>query len=387
MNFMAGINIGGKEVRKFPEKIVEVLKQTPINWIRVHMLPNRKLNEPLSEKGQRGHTYLDGINYLCRNGYNIIAPLEVGDQKNTGPVLFDDLDKFIEESYFYAACASKQISKIIEEHHRQVIFGIENEIEPKSWILQSLPGIGWRASPESWVIQALDENLRYRRLNNILKGIKDTNSSAKTMTNINAEDPRVFLDSFWSFWGELYKYYPVPKKHSIVLDDIDWKETIDWHRELLRIKNNLKVDYVGLDNYPNYIKKYPVYGLETGPKITEAKRLSGRQVLNTEFGYTTYRTRFGRLRFAFLGLDSGPQMQLQYFKNSLGSIENSPSIGTFPWLLFSDPHFSDPSQRGNPEQENYFGLMQMDRKDNLETSPSFDYYLKWLTRRLGSQRS
>jgi hypothetical protein len=374
MNFMAGINIGGHEVREFPDKIVEVLKQTPINWIRVHALPNRRL----SEEGDRGLTYLDGINCLCRNGYNIIAPLEVGYQGNTGTVLSDDLDKFIENSYFHAACASRQIAKIAEEHRRQVIFGIENEIEPKSWILQSLPGIGWRASLVTWVIQALDVNLKYRRLNNILKGVLDTNSGAKTMTNINAEDPRVFLD-------RLEKCFPVLKKHSIVLDDKDWKPIIDWHTELLHIKDYLDVDYVGLDNYSNYIKKYPVCGCEIGPKTTEAARLSGKQVLNPEFGYTTYRTFFGNLLFVFLRRPSASQMQRQFFENSLGSIENSPSIGTFPWVLFSHPDPDEPPPR--PKQEPYFGLTQMDEKGKLKKSLAFDYYVKWLTRMQGSQRS
>jgi hypothetical protein len=376
MNFMAGINIGGHEVREFPDKIVEVLKQTPINWIRVHALPNRWL----SEKGESGLTYLDGINCLCRNGYNIIAPLEVGYKENTGTVLSDYLDKFIENSYFYAACASKQISKIIEEHSRQVIFGVENEIDPKSWILQSLPRIGWRGTFETWLIQAWDVKLKYRRLNNILKGILDTNSGAKTMTNINAEDPRIFVDSIWD---ELYKCSPVLKKHSIMLDDL-YGKLIDWHRELLHIKNNLDVDYVGLDNYSNYIKKYPVHGFETGEKITEAARLLGKEVLNAEFGYTTYRTFFKNRLFNFFRRPSASQMQLQFFKNSLGSIKNSPSIGTFPWVLFSDPN---PKCPPNPKQECCFGLTQMDREEKLKKSPSFTYYVKWLTRMPRSQRS
>jgi len=125
-----------------------------------------------------------------------------------------------------------------------------------------------------------------------------------------------------------------------------------------------------------------VRGRETGPKITEAARLSGKQVLNAEFGYTTYRTRFRKLLFFFLRRPSALQMQLQFFSNSLDSIENSPSIGTFPWVLFSDP-----CRRGNPEQENYFGLIQMDEEGKFKTNPSFTYYLGWLTRTLGSQRS
>ena len=378
---MAGINIGGYEVREFPDKIVEDLKQTPINWIRVHLLPNRHL----SEKSDTSYlTYLDGINYLCRNGYNIIAPLEVGVEENTGTVWSYHLDKFIEESYFDAECASKQISKIIEEHHRQVIFGVENEIDFKSWILQSFPGIGWRKSFITWAIQALDVNLKYRRLKNILKGILDTNSGAKTMTNVNAEDPRVFVDSIRN---ELKKRSPVLKKHSIELDDIyekliDW----DWHTELKEIKKRLDVDYVGLDNYSNYIKKYPARGSETGGKITEAASLSGKQVLNAEFGYTTYR-RFLRDRFfTFLGRPSASEMQRQFFENSLRSIENSPSIGTFPWVLLRYRPVP-PNDPPNPKQECCFGLIQEDKEGEWKTMPSFTYYLEWLTRRLESQRS
>jgi hypothetical protein len=389
MNFMAGINIGGKEVRKFPDEIVKVLKHTPINWIRVHSLPNRKL---LEKEKKNVRTYLDGINHLCRNGYNIIAPLEVGYKENTDIVRFDDLDKFIEESYDHAACASRQIAKIAEEHHRQVIFGIENEIEPKSWILQSLPGIGWRASVKTWVTQALNVDLKYKRLNNILDGILDTNPGAKTMTNVNAEDPRVFVDSFWD---ELYKCSPELKKHSIVLDDI-YRVPIDWQTELLHIKERLDVDYVGLDNYSNYIKKYPVYGSETGGKVTEAASLSGKQVLNAEFGYTTYRTFFKKRLFNLFQRPSAPEMQRLFFENSLRSIENPrKSMGTFPWVLFSDPDPDcpptptdpDPDCSPSPKQECCFGLTQLDGKGNLKTSPAFDYYVNWLTRMAESQRS
>jgi hypothetical protein len=383
MNFMAGINVGGWEVRRFPDEIVEVLKHTPINWIRVHALPNRKLSiiDDASEK-----TYLDGINYLCRNGYNIIAPLEVGYELNTGTVPFDGLEEFIERSYDHAKTASDQIAKIAEEHHRQVIFGIENEIDPKSWILQSLPFIAWRRPFATWVELAVNVDRKYRRLNNILKGIRERNSGAKTMTNVNAEDirirPKYYPRILDSIWDKLNKYSRELKEHSIVLDDINGK-LIDWHTELLRIKEKLNVDYVGLDNYSNYIKKYPVYGFETGEKITEAKRLSGKEVLNAEFGYTTYRTPFKRLLFTFLQRPSALEMQLNFFENSLGSIEDSPSrsIGTFPWVLFSDP-----DKRGNPEQENYFGLTQM-KEGEMIKSPAFTYYLEWLTRRLESQRS
>jgi hypothetical protein len=384
MNFMAGINVGGWEVRRFPDEIVKVLKHTPINWIRVHHLPNRKLSEMDNASDK---TYLDGINYLCRNGYNIIAPLEVGTKENTDTVPFDGLDKFIELSYDHAKSASHQIAKIAEEHHRQVIFGIENEIDPKSWILQSLPGIGWRGTFATWVELAVNVDRKYERLNNILKGIRDTNSGAKTMTNVNAEDPRIrpkyYARILDSIWDKLDKYSRELKEHSIVLDDI-YGKLIDWHTELLRIKDKLDVDYVGLDNYSNYIKKYPVYGFETGEKITEAERLSGKQVLNAEFGYTTYRTPFRELLFFFLQRPSAPEMQRQFFENSLRSIEDSPSrsIGTFPWVLFSDPT----DHRGNPEQENYFGLTEM-KKGNMTKSPAFTYYLEWLTRRLGSQRS
>jgi hypothetical protein len=381
MDFMAGINVGGWEVRRFPDEIVEVLKHTPINWIRVHALPNRKLSK-IDDATE--YTYLDGINYLCRNGYNIIAPLEVGYELNTGNVPFDGLDEFIEESYGYAKSASHQITKIAEEHHRQVIFGIENEIDPKSWILQSLPFIGWRGTFATWVELAVNVDRKYERLNNILKGIRDANSGAKTMTNVNAEDPRIrpkyyprILDSIWD---KLDKYSRELKEHSIVLDDIFGK-LIDWHTELLHIKDKLDVDYVGLDNYSNYIKKYPVYGFETGEKITEAESLSGKEVLNAEFGYTTYRTPFKRLLFTFLRRPSASEMQRKFFENSLGSIAPSRSIGTFPWVLFSDP-----DHRGNPEQENYFGLTQME-EGQMTRSPSFTYYLEWLTRRLESQRS
>ncbi|MBI4257656.1 MAG: hypothetical protein HY619_01750 [Thaumarchaeota archaeon] len=363
-SFMAGMNIAGNDVRDYPEKIVELLQPTPIRWIRVHAFPTRSLEE----SGPTGLNYLQTIEHLCKNGFNILAPIEVGYIENIGSVAIADLDKFIEASYQESYKACKKISEVVRRTGRELIFGIENEIDVKSWILQALPGIGWRASFEAWVQQAVDFNLKYKRLNNILKGANDADPEAKTMTNIVAEDVRVFIEDFRR---ELAKYSALLKQHSILAEEIP-DDLIDWKVELKHLKENLKVDYVGLDNYANWIIKYPVYGQETGSKVREAEKLAGRPVFNPEFGYTTYRTLFERALFWILRRSSASEMQLQFYRNTLGSLEETSSIGTFPWVLFTHP-----DRPASPRQEAYFGLYKMSH-GNLTKEPAFDYYVEWL---------
>ena len=366
-DFMAGINVEGDDVREFPKTVSEILKPTPVRWIRVHLLRNRSLDE----EGPTGLTYLDGIDYLCKEGYNIVAPIEVGYKANIGTIPFSELDRFIENSYHESLTASKKISEVVRKHGRQLIFGIENEIDSKAWITQSLPGIEWRAGFETWVKLALDMKLKYKRLNNILKGALDADSDAKTMTNIVAEDLRVF---FSNFWYNLDRYSSILKSYSLSLDDVT-DEVIDWQVELKYLKDNLDINYIGVDNYANWITKYPIYGHETGTKVMEAEKLTGKPIFNTEFGYTTYRTFFEKLLSTILRTPSASEMQLQFLENSLRSIEKSPSIGTFPWVLISHPY-----RPANPQQESYFGLIKMDSKSQLQRSPAFDYYIEWLRR-------
>lgn len=363
--FLRGINIEGNDVRDFPEKIVEILKPTPISWIRVHLLPTRRLDE----KSKNGISYLNGIEYLCKNGYNILAPIDVGYESNVGTICHDDLDKFVEESYDKSNTACKKISEIVEKYDQKIIFGIENEIDPKAWILQSLPGIKWRAQFETWTKQALDSKLKYKRLNNILNGAHDANPDAKTMTNIVAEDLRVF---FSNFSDELSKFSTVLDRYSLSIEHL-LDKAIDWKKELRDIRDNLNVDFIGLDNYANWILKYPIYGNEIGMKVDEAKKITAKPVINAEFGYTTYRTFFGNFLFILLGRPSASKMQLEFFQNSLQSIKNSSSVGTFPWVLFSHPY-----RPTTPQQESYFGLIKMDKKGMLQKEYSWEYYVKWL---------
>jgi hypothetical protein len=368
-SFFAGINIEGDDVRGFSEKIVKILKSTPINWIRIHHLRNRSLEE----KNQDGITYLDGIEYLCKNGYNILAPIEVGYKKNVGNVDFDSLDKFVDEAYEQSYESSKKISKIVEKYNTQIMFGIENEIDQKAWILQAIPGIAWRANLETWVKQSIDYKLKYKRLNNIRRGILDANPSAKIMTNIVAEDIRVF---FHDFYNEIKKITTLLGHDSDHIEKA-YDNMIDWKTELKYIKKELEVDYIGLDNYANWIMKYPIYGEEIGGKVFEALELSGKPIINAEFGYTTYRTFVGKFVFNLCQRPSASDMQLEFFQKSLQSIEDSPSIGTFPWVLLSHPHI-----RAVPQQESYFGLIKMNPKDQLKREPAFDYYIKWLKRKI-----
>lgn len=365
-NFLAGMNVTGDDVRRAPEQVAELLNPTPIRWLRIHTLPNRTLEE----EGPAGHTYLDGIEYLCKNGYNIMAPIEVGYSVNVGSIASQDLEKFVEDSYQESFKASKKISEVAQKYDRQVIFCIENEIDIKSWILQALPGIGWRAPFDTWAKQALDFDLKYKRLNNILQGTKDAAPDAKTLANVVAEDLRVF---FSSFREEIERYSSVLEKQSIRIKDIT-DEALDWKVELKHLKENLKVDYVGIDTYANWVLKYPVYGQETGSKVKEAAELTGKPVLNAEFGYTTYRTFVESIFFPLLGRPPASQMQLQFFKNTLSSIEQSQTMGTFPWVLITHPDLP-----ANPRQEAYFGIFKM-RQGQLNKEPAFDYYVEWLRR-------
>ncbi len=367
--FLAGMNVEGNDVREFPETIVEILKPTPIQWLRVHQLRNRFLDE----KGPNGLTYLDGIEYLCKNGYNIVTPIEVGSTTNVGVVTLKNLDKFVEEAYHESFKACKKISQVVNKHGRKLIFGIENEIDPKAWILQSLPGIQWRFQFEGWVEQALNPKLKYQRLNNILKGARDAYPEAETMANIVAEDVRVF---FRNFEQVLVKHKEMLKECTISFDEL-LDDQIDWKTELKYLRENLNVDYVGLDNYANWILKYPIYGQETGSKIKEAANLTGKKIFNAEFGYTTYRTFIEKLLFTILRRPNASQMQLQFFQNTLKSLDGIQSVGTFPWVLMSHPQ-----RPATPQQESYFGLVKMDRKGQLKKEPAFDYYTKWLSEKI-----
>jgi hypothetical protein len=363
--FLAGMNVSGYDVRESPSKTVELLKDTPIKWLRVHALPNRSLEE----KGSSGYSYIEGIEQLCKNGYNIVAPIEVGYSLNVGNVSLVDLDTFIENSYHESFKASKKITEVAQRTKRDIIFCIENEIDVKSWILQSLPGIGWRSQFETWAKQATDFNLKYKRLNNILKGVLDADPYAKTLANVVAEDSRILINYFQT---PVMQQSDLLQSCDVKIENI-FDEAIDWKFELKYINDNLNVDYIGLDTYANWILKYPVYGQETGAKINEATKLTNKPILNAEFGYTTFRNIIENTFFPLMGRPNASMMQLEFFKNTLTSIESSSSIGTFPWVLFT--HTDLPA---NPRQEAYFGLIKINKGDIMKVEPSFTYYIEWL---------
>jgi hypothetical protein len=367
--FMAGLNVTGADVRGRPERVVEILKPTPIRWLRIHSLPTRALEE----KGPNGVSYLDGIEHLCKNGFNIVAPIEVGYESNVGPIQFADIDRFVEQAYEVSLDPSRKIASVAQRYGAGLVWGIENEIDMKTCLLQSLPGIGWRSHFETWARQAVDPPLKYARLNNILKAVKAADPAAKTMTNVVAEDARVF---FGDFRRRLGKHAARLKEHSISLEEIS-DDVIDWKSELRYLNEHLNVDYVGLDTYANWILKYPIYGKETGGKVEEAAALVGRPVFNPEFGYTTYRNIAERAAFSLFRRPSASLMQLEFFQNTLRSIEGSPSIGTFPWVMITHP-----DKEANPRQEAYFGLFKM-RGEEMTKEPAFDYYVEWLRRVTG----
>src|SRR5271169_4503175 len=132
---MAGINLEGDDLREFPQKVMEVLEPTPIKWLRIHPLPTRSLDE----KGANGVSYLDAIDLACKSGYNILAPIDVGYKEVVKSIELETMDAFIEDSYDHSFKAAKQLTEVAQKHGVELMFGIENEIDMKSWVLQSLP--------------------------------------------------------------------------------------------------------------------------------------------------------------------------------------------------------------------------------------------------------
>ena len=174
----------------------------------------------------------------------------------------------------------------------------------------SLPGIGWRSQFDTWVKEAIDYKFKYRRLNNILKGVLDADPSAKTLANVNAEDSQALLNYLRS---QINKYSKILRNSDIQIENI-FDDVLDWKLELKYINDYLKIDYIGLDTYANYFIKYPVHGQETGKKVAEAVKLTNKPVLNLEFAYTTFRNITETLLFPLLGRPNASDMQLEFLK-------------------------------------------------------------------------
>ena len=364
---MAGINVEADDLRAYPQRLVEILEPTPIEWLRIHPLPTRTLDQ----MGPGGLSYLDAVDYACGHGYNVIAPIDVGYSEVVGTIPLEGLDAFVAESYDHSLKAARQLSEVAQKNGVEMIYGVENEIDMKSWILQSLPGVAWRASPEAWAALALDYSLKYKRLNNILRGIKDAVPDARTMVNLSAEDLGDLLDV-------LRRHPDVLAKQGKTVEDVSDK-LVDWRAEIGRLNGSLDVDMIGLDTYPNYVLKYPVLGQDTNSDLADAAQLGHKPVFNPEFGYSTYRSWLDRVVFGLLRRRSAPGMQTEFFENTLESIGLSQSLGTFPWVLVT--HTDKPV---SPKEEDFFGLFLM-RGDQLRREPAFDYYIDWL-RKVGAGR-
>jgi len=366
-SFLCGMNLRATHVRSFPKICLEVLKETPIRWLRIHETPTRHLDE----KADNGLSYLDGIEELCKAGYNLIVPIDVGSVENVGKIPLERLDEFVEESYAYSKKAAVKLHSIAVSHGRKIIFGVENEIDIKEWILQSSPVAQWRGETTTWFALSIDVERKYKRLNNILAGIHDAAPEALTMTNVEADDLDTYLVQMRKFFDKSTRNL---RKNGLIAGDEEVGDHLeDWKIEMARVRDKLDVDLIGIDNYPNYVRKWPVMGSEIGPKADDAGRISGKQVINCEFGYSTYRSPAETLEALLLRKPSAQEMQEEFFRIALASIEGSSSKGTFPWVTFTEP-----SAFNNPPQEGWFGLHKLKDEKVEYVEPSFRLYCDWL---------
>ena len=152
-----------------------------------------------------------------------------------------------------------------------VVFGVENEIDMKAWLLQSLPEVGWRGTFETWAAFALDRGLKYRRLDQILKGVKDAVPGATTMTNLDAEDAMDAAEDALEHLAAKHQHSPGEAGHPG--STRSRTGSVDWRAELEYMKGRLNVDMIGLDSYPDYLFKYPVLGGEIAVKVADAERI------------------------------------------------------------------------------------------------------------------
>jgi hypothetical protein len=366
-SFLRGMNLRATHARSIPKICLEVLKETPIGWLRIHETPTRHLDE----KADNGLSYLDGIEELCKAGYNLIVPIDVGTVENVGKIPLERLDEFVEESYDYSRKAASKIYSIADAYGRKVIFGVENEIDTKEWVLQSSPLAEWRGETTTWFGLSIDVEKKYKRLNNILAGIHDAAPEALTMTNVEADD----LDSYLV---QMRKYFDKSTRtlrtNRLIAEDEkvgDYLE--DWKVEMEHVRDKLDIDLIGIDNYPNYVLKWPVMGSDIGSRADDARGISGKEAINCEFGYSTYRSSAEKLLALLQRKPSAQEMQEEFFRNTLASIEGSSSKETFPWVTFTEP-----SAFNNPPQEGWFGLHKLKGQEVEHTEPSFKLYCDWL---------
>src|SRR5579862_9362924 len=183
--FLKGINVHAAEARAFTLELIEFLKKTPIEWVRIHPLPSRRLKS----RGITGLSYLDTIEKFAQAGFNLVLPIDVGVKENVGVVTGAHLGKFVDDSYGESFKAVKQIETRLSKYaSTRIIYGVENEIDTKEWILQSMPTIGWRETTLSWLELSINKDLKYKRLAHILEGIREAAPGRQTIVNFEADD-------------------------------------------------------------------------------------------------------------------------------------------------------------------------------------------------------
>jgi hypothetical protein len=72
--FLKGINVHAPEFRDYAYALIDFLKTTPIQWVRIHPLPSRRLRAT----NFAGVSYLDAIGKFAEAGFNLILPIDVG---------------------------------------------------------------------------------------------------------------------------------------------------------------------------------------------------------------------------------------------------------------------------------------------------------------------
>jgi hypothetical protein len=380
--FLKGINIHAAEARAFAPELLEFLRKTPIEWVRIHPLPTRRLRV----KGITGLSYLDTIEKFAQAGFNLILPVDVGVKENVGVITGANLRKFVDDSYGESFKAVKQIETRLSRHPRaRVIYGIENEIDTKEWILQSMPTVGWREETLAWIDLSVKKDLKYERLSNIQDGISEAAPGRPTMVNFEADDPK---DDWTASIAFMLAAQKVASGLHLLEKDARSRMNnyrIDVATALARLRH---FDIIGLDNYPNYFTKIPPRGGEIGPKANEIAKHTHKPVINVEFGYTTT----GRGSKPIRVFEKSPSAvgsnhqgrndriylspednQKKFFVNALSSIESSSSQGTFPWVLMIDPASAE-----RPAEEKGFSLLKIGSNRILEPGPALDYYIAWL---------
>ncbi|MDH2901027.1 MAG: hypothetical protein PXY39_08645 [archaeon] len=369
--FLKGINVHSPESRDSCVETIEFLRKTPIEWVRIHPIPSRRLRI----KGPSGISHLDSIEKFAEAGFNLVIPIEVGVKENVGVINAARLRSFVDESYGDSFKAVKQIETRIGKYNRRIIYGVENEIDTKEWILQSLPSVAWRETPLSWLELSVNKDLKFKRLGHILKGIKEASPNSLTMVNFEADDPAEDWNSQTSF---ILAAQTVFSKMGFLEKDARQRMNnyrLDVAEAMRRLKN---IDIIGLDNYPNYFTKIPPRGQNIGRKVNHIAHVTKKPVINIEFGYTREGAKMNPLEIRSDNptapqVLSAEDLQKQFFLNALSSIENSSSQGTFPWVLFLDPaHYY------KPKEENGFSLLKIGSNRIFDPVPALDLYLNWL---------